>query len=138
VLTGQAFTLPFFWQRELQRAVDRWLRYRPPDLVYVYRRRWRSTCSPQGAEEGHAVRRSSTATSGGRSPTPAARWAGGLRPRGEDAARSKPRSRATSTCRCRQPDVEQELFTQHIPGVVPTVLPNGVDVEHFTARASAA
>src|SRR5262249_13868419 len=30
-------------------------------------------------------------------------------------------------------DVERELFTRRIPGVVPAVLPNGVDVDHFAS-----
>jgi hypothetical protein len=34
-------------------------------------------------------------------------------------------------------DVEKRLFEQRIPGVEPIVLPNGVDVEHFSSRGDA-
>jgi polysaccharide biosynthesis protein PslH len=33
--------------------------------------------------------------------------------------------------------VEKELFMQRIPGVLPRVVPNGVDVEHFTSAGDA-
>ena len=36
VLRGAPLTLPFFFDRRLQRAVDRWLADDPPALVYVY------------------------------------------------------------------------------------------------------
>ncbi len=135
LLTGEALTLPFFRHGDLQRAVDRWTTQQPIDLVYVY-----SSSMAQYAMTAPARARvmqfaeldsdkwRQFATRSG----PVGRWIYGreaarLLQFEDRVARTFSRSLVVS-------DVERELFTARIPGVVPDVLPNGVDVAHFTSQ----
>lgn len=132
LLTGEPLSLPFFRHRGLRRAVDRWLRQDPPDLVYVY-----TACMAQYvlAAEGpvrvmqfaelDSDRWRQHAEAGGRLLRLVyGREARKLLAFERRVARAFDRSFVVS-------DTERELFERSIPGVVPAVLPNGVDVEHF-------
>jgi sugar transferase (PEP-CTERM/EpsH1 system associated) len=131
LLTGEALTLPFFRHRELHRAVRQWSEA-PPDLVYVY-----SSSMAQYAMDTKAHAKvmqfaeldsdkwRQYATKSGL----LGRWIYGREAKRlltfeATVARTFSSSLVVS-------DVEKELFQQRIPGVVPEVLPNGVDVEHF-------
>ncbi len=132
LLTGQALTLPFFALPDLRRITERWFRQEPPDLVYVYSSSMaqyvlgRRGCVKvmhfaeldsdkwqQYSEQGGAL----------------SRWlyrreARRLLAFEDEVARDFDASIVVS-------DVERELFERRIRGIVPSVLPNGVDVEHF-------
>ncbi|MGE3175384.1 MAG: TIGR03087 family PEP-CTERM/XrtA system glycosyltransferase [Planctomycetota bacterium] len=132
LLTGEPLTLPFFAHADLRRVVDRWFRDDTPDLVYVYS----SSMAQYALDRRGAVRVmhfaeldsdkwAQYATTRGA----VGRWVYGrearLLLRYETAvAREFDASIVVS-------DVERQLFMQHIPDVDPTVLPNGVDVDHF-------
>lgn len=132
LLTGEALTLPFFRSRELQRAVRQWSQ-QPPELVYVYSSSMAQYAMDtparakvmQFAELDSDKWRQYATVSG-----PLGRWIYGREAKRllafeEKVARTFSSSLVVS-------DVEKELFQQRIPGVVPDVLPNGVDTEHFT------
>ncbi len=134
LLTGEALTLPFFRSRELTRAVAGWCRT-PPDLIHVYSSSMAQFALPvraraklmQFAELDSDKWAQYAATSG-----PLGRWIYGREARRllafeDHVARNFDSSVVVS-------DVEREMFQQRIPGVVPSVLPNGVDVEHFTSQ----
>jgi len=134
LLTGEALTLPFFRHRALQAAVDRWTTRQQADLVYVYSSSMAQYAMAadarakvmQFAELDSDKWRQFAARSG-----PLGRWIYGreavrLLAFEDRVARTFSRSLVVS-------DVERELFTARIPGVVPDVLPNGVDVEHFAS-----
>lgn len=131
LLTGEPLTLPFFRNRELQQAVDRWCET-PPDLVYVYSssmaqyamRPKAGAKVMQFAELDSDKWRQYAEVSG-----PLGKWIYGREAKRllafeADVARTFSRSLVVS-------EVEKELFQRLIPGVVPDVLPNGVDIEHF-------
>ncbi|MEO6595446.1 MAG: TIGR03087 family PEP-CTERM/XrtA system glycosyltransferase [Planctomycetota bacterium] len=133
LLRGEALTLPFFRHRDLQRAVQRWSTPEPPDLVYVYSSSMAQYALAtearakimQFAELDSDKWRQYATVSG-----PLSRWIYGreatkLLAFEDQVARSFSRSLVVS-------EVERELFAERIPGVDPTVLPNGVDVEHFS------
>ena len=140
LLTGEPLTVPFFRHRGLAQAVTRWCAT-PPDLVFVYSSsmaQYALRC-PAKARVMHFAELDSDkwqqyADVGvrGRFGRFALRWIYGREAKRllqfEDrVARTFDRSLVVS-------EVEKELFTQQIPGVVPDVLPNGVDVDHFTSR----
>ncbi|HEX5053069.1 MAG TPA: TIGR03087 family PEP-CTERM/XrtA system glycosyltransferase [Planctomycetota bacterium] len=134
LLRGEALTLPFFRHRDLQRAVRRWSSPDPPDLVYVY-----SSSMAQYAlhtQAGAKVMQFAELDSdkwrqyaeAGAGPQ---RWiynreAKRLLAFEDRVARTFSRSLVVS-------EAERDLFRERIPGVLPTVLPNGVDVDHFTS-----
>ncbi|MCA8950028.1 MAG: TIGR03087 family PEP-CTERM/XrtA system glycosyltransferase [Planctomycetes bacterium] len=133
LLTGEALTLPFFRHRSLATRVSAWLRDDPPDLVYVY-----SSSMAQYALRGFAGPRvmqfaeldsdkwAQYAAAGGWP----GRWIYAREARKLLAFEARvAREFALSLV---VSEVEKELFVQRIPGVVPQVLPNGVDVGHFT------
>lgn len=135
LLTGQALTVPFFAHGELRAAVDRWCETDPPDLVYVY-----SSSMAQyvlGRKVGTKVMHFAELDSDkwlqySKKGGLLGRWIYGREARTllafEDAvARDFDLSIVVS-------EVERDLFEQRIPGVVPEVLPNGVDVEHFKSE----
>ncbi|MBX3464630.1 MAG: TIGR03087 family PEP-CTERM/XrtA system glycosyltransferase [Planctomycetes bacterium] len=132
--TGEALTLPFFRHHALRAAVARWARTAPVDLVYVYSSSMAqyALAAParakvmQFAELDSDKWRQFAADSG-----PLGRWIYGreavrLLAFEDRVARTFSRSLVVS-------EVERELFTARIPGVVPDVLPNGVDVAHFAS-----
>jgi sugar transferase (PEP-CTERM/EpsH1 system associated) len=132
LLTGEPLTLPFFRDASLQHAVSAW-NTPPADLVYVYSSSMAQYALHtaarakvmQFAELDSDKWRQYADVSG-----LLGRWIYGREARRllafEDrVARTFSRSLVVS-------DIEKELFMQRIPGVVPEVLPNGVDVEHFT------
>jgi sugar transferase (PEP-CTERM/EpsH1 system associated) len=134
LLTGEALTLPFFRDAALAAAVRRWSEPEPPDLVYVYSSSMAqyAMASParakvmQFAELDSDKWRQYATVSG-----PVGRWIYGREARRllafEDrVARTFSRSLVVS-------EVERTLFRERIPGVDPAVLPNGVDVVHFTS-----
>ena len=138
LLTGEALTLPFFRDASLQRAVDDWCAAGDVDLVHVYSssmaqyalRPSARAKVMQFAELDSDKWRQFAAVAG-----PLGRWIYGREARRllafEDrVARAFDASLVVS-------DVEKELFEQRIPGVVPEVLPNGVDTEHFTSAGDA-
>jgi sugar transferase (PEP-CTERM/EpsH1 system associated) len=134
LLTGEPLTLPYFRHRELQCAVDRWMREDPPDLVFLY-----SSSMGQYVEAYPAPLRVMHFAE-----LDSDKWAqyaakSGLAGRfiyGREArqllgyerriARSFDASLVVS-------EVERTLFRQLIPDVDPVVIPNGVEVEHFTS-----
>lgn len=134
LLTGEALTLPFFRHAELRAAMTRWSAG-PIDLVHVYsssmaQYAMATPCRAkvmQFAELDSDKWRQYAAVAG-----PLGRWIYGREARTllafEDrVARTFARSLVVS-------DVERELFRERIPGVDPVVLPNGVDVAHFTSQ----
>lgn len=138
LLTGQALTLPFFRHRALQATVDHWLQNDPPDLIFVYSSSMaQHVLDRRGAKKVmHFAEldsdkwRQFAARSG-----PIGKWLYGREARTllafeAEVARDFDRSLVVS-------DVEQGLFIKQIPGVVPDVLPNGVDVEHFCSAGDA-
>jgi sugar transferase (PEP-CTERM/EpsH1 system associated) len=138
LLTGEALTLPFFRHRALQAAVARWTTAQPIDLIHVYSSsmaQYALTATArarvmQFAELDSDKWRQFAARSG-----PLGRWLYGreasrLLAFEDRVARAFSRSLVVS-------EVERELFTARIPGIVPDVLPNGVDVAHFTSAGDA-
>jgi len=134
LLTGEALTVPFFRHGELTRAMDRWC-VTPPDLVYVYSSsmaqyvlgRDANAKIMQFAELDSDKWRQYAAVAG-----PLGKWIYGREAKRllafEDrVAREFDRSFVVS-------DVEKDLFEERIPGVDADVLPNGVDVEHFSTE----
>ena len=140
LLTGEPLTVPFFRHGALNAAMDRWCAS-PPDLVYVYSSsmaQYALRCDAkarvmQFAElDSDKWRQYADVGVRGRFGRFALRWIYGREAQRllqfEDrVARTFDRSLVVS-------EVEKELFTRQIPGVVPSVLPNGVDIEHFTSR----
>ncbi len=138
LLLGEALTLPFFRNRNLQRAVTAWSSPQPPDLVYVYSSSMAQYAlhTParakvmQFAELDSDKWRQYAAVSG-----PLGRWIYGRE--AQKLLAFEDRVARTFSSSLVVSEVEQELFQQRIPGVVPTVLPNGVDVDHFTTSGEA-
>jgi sugar transferase (PEP-CTERM/EpsH1 system associated) len=139
LVTGEALTLPFFRDRTLTAAMQRWHRERPLDLVFVY-----SSSMAQYALDLSGVPkvmhfaeldsdkwRQYAAAGGGIGRWIYGREAKRLLAFEDRVARAFDRSLVVS-------DVERTLFRERIPGVDPMVLPNGVDVEHFTAAGDGA
>ena len=134
LLTGEPLTLPFFRNSSLQQAVDRWCET-SVDLIYVYSSSMTqyALAAParskimQFAELDSDKWRQYAAVSG-----PLGKWIYGREAKRllafeATVARACSRSLVVS-------EVEKDLFQQLIPGVVPDVLPNGVDVEHFATQ----
>ena len=138
LLTGEALTLPFFRDRSLSAAMRRWSHPSPPDLCFVYSSSMAQYAlgEPAGAKVMHFAELDSDkwgqyATKSGT----LGRWIYGreavrLLAFEDRVAREFTRSLVVS-------DVERTLFRERIPGVDPAVLPNGVDVEHFTSAGCA-
>ncbi len=138
LLTGEALTLPFFRHRELTAAVRRWTATSPPDLVFVYSSSMAQYVLDAPAKvkvmqfaELDSDKWRQYAAANGR----LGRWLYGREARRllafEDrVARTFSSSLVVS-------EVERTLFRERIPGVDPEVLPNGVDVEHFTSAGDA-
>lgn len=132
LLTGEPLTLPFFRDSQLQRAVDSWCEGGSVDLIHVY-----SSSMAQYALQVRARAKvmqfaeldsdkwlQFAAVSG-----PLGRWIYGreatrLLAFEDRVARAFSSSLVVS-------EVEKELFERRIPGVVPEVMPNGVDTDHF-------
>lgn len=138
LMTGEALTLPFFRSRRLQQAVDRWTAAGDTDLIHVY-----SSSMAQFALQAKARTKvmqfaeldsdkwRQYATVAG----PLGRWIYGREARRllafeDHVARTFSLSLVVS-------EVERTLFMDRIPGVDPQVLPNGVDVDHFTTAGDA-
>jgi len=132
LLTGQALTLPFFAHAGLRRVVDRWCRDRPPDLTYVYSSsmaqyvfRRRGGVKVMHFAELDSDKWQQFAQRSGL----LGRWLYGREARKllafEDAVAHDFDAAVVVS------EVERELFERRIRGVTPTVLPNGVDVDHF-------
>lgn len=138
LLSGKALTLPFFHHRQLAATVERWIAQQPPDLIYVY-----SSSMAQ-----YAMRCQGPVRLMQFAELDSDKWSQfAQRSRGLAAwiyRREAQRLLAFETevarrfdISCVVSEVERQLFEQRIPGVVPTVLPNGVDVEHFQSRGDA-
>ncbi|MBK8095567.1 MAG: TIGR03087 family PEP-CTERM/XrtA system glycosyltransferase [Planctomycetes bacterium] len=138
LLHGEALTLPFFRHRDLQTAVDRWLSQHTPDLIWVY-----SSSMAQYVMNAPATVKimqfaeldSDKWAQFAQRSGPFGRWLYGREAARlllfEDAvAKSFHESFVVSP-------VEKELFMQRIRGVIPRVVPNGVDVEHFQSHGDA-
>ncbi len=138
LVTGEPLTLPFFRDRTLAAAVRRWLEPEPPDLVWVYSSSMAqyvlgasaAATVMQFAELDSDKWRQYAAAAG-----PFGRWLYGREARlllafEDRVARTFTRSLVVS-------DVERTLFRERVPGVEPDVLPNGVDVAHFTSGGDA-
>lgn len=134
LLTGEPLTLPFFRSRELQQAVTRWCET-PPDLIYVYSSSMAqyalqpkaSAKIMQFAELDSDKWRQYATVSG-----PLGKWIYGREAKRllefeTKVARTCSRSLVVS-------EIEKQLFQELIPGVKPDVLPNGVDIEHFSSQ----
>lgn len=139
LLTAEALTLPFFRVAALRARVERWLRDDPPDLIYVYSSGMAQYARAEGpwARVMHFAELDSDKwrqfAAAARSPL--ARWV---------YAREARRLLAFERAVARAFDasvvvseVERALFVERIPGVVPHVLRNGVDVERFASRGDA-
>ena len=137
--SGEPMTLPFFRSGRLRRTVARWLTECPPDLIYVYSSSMAQyVLGVPGAAAPGRVRWMQFAE------LDSDKWrqyahAGGYLARriyGREAvrlleferrvAREFEVSAVVST-------VEKKLFMECIPDVEPVVMPNGVDVDHFTS-----
>ena len=139
LLSGEPLTVPFFRHPSLAAAVTRWCST-PPELVFVYSSsmaQYALRCAAQARVMHFAELDSDKwqqyADVGvrGRFGRVALSWVYGREAKRllqfEDrVARTFDRSLVVS-------EVEKDLFMQQIPGVVPSVLPNGVDVDHFTS-----
>jgi sugar transferase (PEP-CTERM/EpsH1 system associated) len=134
LLTGEPLTLPFFRHRQITAAVNRWCES-PPDLLFVY-----SSSMAQYAIEANAKAKvmqfaeldSDKWSQYAKVSGPLGRWvynreAKRLLAFEDKVARTFSRSLVVS-------EVEKELFQSLIKGVVPDVLPNGVDVDHFSSQ----
>ncbi|MBL8748923.1 MAG: TIGR03087 family PEP-CTERM/XrtA system glycosyltransferase [Planctomycetes bacterium] len=134
LLSGEALTLPFFRDRRLQRAVDRWTADGTTDLIHVYSSSMAQYAlgSPARAKIMQFAELDSdkwaqyASASRGLGRWIYAREATKLLRFEDRVARTFTRSLVVS-------EVERRLFAARIPGVVPDVMPNGVDVEHFTS-----
>jgi sugar transferase (PEP-CTERM/EpsH1 system associated) len=135
LVTGAALTLPFFRVRALARGVERWLAADPPDVVWVYSSSmaqyvlgWRPPPGTlrvmQFAELDSDKWRQFAERRRGLGRWIYAREARELLAFETRVARTFEVSAVVS-------EVERDLFQRSIPGVVPVVLPNGVDVDHF-------
>ncbi|MCA8957056.1 MAG: TIGR03087 family PEP-CTERM/XrtA system glycosyltransferase, partial [Planctomycetes bacterium] len=139
LLTTAPLTTAFFWHRTLQRTVDRWVHEDPPDLVYVYSSSMAQFALPhrgpvrlmQFAELDSDKWRQYAENSRGPAAWIYRREAHRLLEFERRVAREFDVSVVVS-------EVEKDLFQQRIPGVVPEVLPNGVDVDHFRSRGDSA
>ena len=135
LLTGEALTLPFFRSGELRAATQRWFTQQPPDLVYVYSSSMAQyAIGHRGAKKvmQFAELDSDKWRQFAQRCRQPGRWIYGREARRlltfEDAvARDFDRSFVVS-------EVEKDLFERCIPGITPTVLPNGVDVDHFRSQ----
>jgi len=134
LLTGEPLTLPFFRDGALAQAVAGWCAPTPPDLIWVYSSSMAQYVLdvPAGARIMQFAELDSDkwAQFAKRSGT-FGRWLYGreasrLLAFEDRVARTFSRSAVVS-------EVERTLFRERIPGVEPVVLPNGVDVEHFTS-----
>jgi len=136
LITGEPLTTPFFRDRELHAAADRWFAT-PPTLTFVYSSsmaqyalgRQSDARVMHFAELDSDKWRQYAAVAG-----PVGRWIYSREARKLLAfearvAREFDRSLVVS-------EVEQELFEKQIAGVRPDVLPNGVDVEHFVTQGN--
>ncbi len=135
LLSGEALTLPYFRSAEIGRAVDHWLRDDPPDLIFCYSSSMGQygLAHPGVARVMHFAELDSDkwrqyAEQAGR----LGRWIYGreatrLLEFERRVARAFDASLVVS-------DIERDLFVRSIEDVVPQVVPNGVDVEHFTSR----
>jgi len=136
-LSGKALTLPFFHSRGLRARVDTWLQDDPPDVVYVYSSSMAQYALSfkgglrimQFAELDSDKWRQYAATSRWPMSWVYQREARRLLDFERLVARTFDVSLVCS-------DVEKALFMTRIPDVEPTVLPNGVDVDHFQGRGS--
>ncbi len=139
LLRGQPLTLPFFAHRGLARTVARWVELHRPDLVWVYSSGMAQFAMPhagplrlmQFAELDSDKWRQFATRATGAARRVYAREARLLLRYETQVARTFDVSAVVS-------DVEKTLFEQSIPGVTPSVLPNGVDVEQFAVGDPAA
>jgi sugar transferase (PEP-CTERM/EpsH1 system associated) len=135
LLTGEPLTLPYFSHPALHRAVERWVGEAGIDLVYLYSSSMAQYVLGRGeltrvmhfAElDSDKWRQYAAATRG-----PAAwifrREARTLLEFEREVARNLDASIVVSPA-------ERDLFVEYIPDVVPEVIPNGVDVQHFSSR----
>lgn len=135
LVTGEPLTLPYFRSRELQKQVDRWLDEDPPDVVFLYSSsmalyvmdRREQTRVMHFAELDSDKWRQYAAAGGAAARFIYGREARVLLEFERRIAREFDASLVIS-------EVEKALFVRDIPNVVPTVVPNGVDVEHFRSR----
>lgn len=135
LLTGKPLTLPFFANRQLAAQVREWVREDPPDVVIVYS----SSMAQYAVDIPDAIRVMYFAEldsdkwrqyAARRGPGPG-RWIYGREARlllefEREIARTFDASAVVS-------EVEKDLFLEYIPEVTPHVIPNGVDVEHFSS-----
>jgi sugar transferase (PEP-CTERM/EpsH1 system associated) len=137
LLTGRPLTLPFFHSRHLAARIATWLEKDPPDLVYVY-----SSSMAQYVlvpNTGRRIMQFAELDSdkwrqyAAHSPWPLSwvyrREARKLLDFERHVARAFDVSLVCS-------DIEKSLFMRHIPDVEPTVLPNGVDTDHFQTKGN--
>ncbi len=138
LLTGEALTLPFFRHGALTAAMARWAAAGPIDLVHVYSSSMAQYAMTvparakvmQFAELDSDKWRQYAAVSG-----PLGRWIYGREAR--KLLAFEDRVARSFSCSAVVSEVERELFRTRIPGVDPAVLPNGVDVAHFTSTGDA-
>ncbi len=136
LLTGQALNLIFFGDRRLRAQVARWLAEDPPDLIYVYSASMAQHVMPSGQDQSLRVMQFAELDSDkyrqyAEHDGPLGGWIYGreadkLLEFERQVARAFDVSLVVS-------DVEKELFMKCIPDVEPTVVPNGVDVDHFSS-----
>lgn len=138
LITGEALTLPFFRHADLRAAVERWTAAGTTDLIHVYSSSMAQYAMAakarakvmQFAELDSDKWRQYAAASRGPGRWIYAREAKRLLQFEDRVARTFSRSVVVS-------DVERALFVERIPGVLPAVLPNGVDVDHFCSAGDA-
>jgi sugar transferase (PEP-CTERM/EpsH1 system associated) len=139
LVSGEALTLPFFRNTELQRTVQHWIASDAPDLIYVYS----SSMAQYALDARGPVRLMQFAE------LDSDKWRQYAAERGratrwvyEREARRllefERRVARSFDVSCVVSEVERELFRARIPDVDPVVLPNGVDVEHFVSAGDGA
>ncbi len=137
----KALTLPFFRNRTLARRVARWLREDPPDVIHVYSSSMAQYAlapdGPEGDPRGLRIMQFAELDSDKWRQYAAQSWW----PLSWIYRREARKLLDFERLVARRFDVslvcsdrEKVLFQEHIPDVEPTVLPNGVDVEHFQSQ----
>ena len=135
LLTGSSIGTTFCHHRKLAETVRRWLVEDPPDLIYAYS----ATMGLYALDHPGAVRVMQFAE------LDSDKWRqfadrGGLVSRQIYAREARKmleferRVASAFDVSFVVSEVEKQLFMERIPGVEPTVLPNGVDVTHFSSR----
>ena len=138
LLSGEAMTLPFFRDARLRSAVQRWSAATPIDLVHVYSSsmaQYAMTTPARAKLMQFAELDSDKWGQYAAASRGVGRWIYGREAR--TLLRFEDRVARTFSSSVVVSDAERTLFMERIPGIEPSVLPNGVDVDHFRSAGDA-